>query len=157
MLSPTQAESKIKKALVKELELLTNINSNNELLDKVINNGENNTNLSVALSAISTFFSHFNSMPIYELFSKQGEDAVLDYLKNKEPNSAAIIDFLLRFKSFVFENSEIFEDVKNILYKDSILENVVTKEKTSLVVNNAEDAKKYYVLIIIYIYNNVGE
>ena len=39
MLSPTQAESKIKKALVKELELLTNINSNNMLLDKVINNG----------------------------------------------------------------------------------------------------------------------
>lgn len=157
MLNPTSAESKIKKAIVKELEYLTSVNANSELIAKITDNGQNNINLSTSLAAIKAFFDNFSNMPIYELFSKQGMEAVIEYLQKETSSSAAIIDFLLRFKSFVFENKEIFEDVKNILTKDNVLEKIVIKERTPIEVNSVEEVKEYYVLIIIYIYNNVGE
>lgn len=156
MLSPTIAESKIKKAILKELENLSKVDADSELVAKIVQNGKGNTNLSLALAAIRAFFDRFSTMPLYEIFTVQGRDEVKDYLNNNT-NTASVIDFLLRLKSYVFENKEIFEDVKNILHKDSVLDGIMVKEKTSLTAESVEDVKELYVLIIIYIYNNVGE
>ena len=142
MLSPTTEEHSIKQAMVNELHFLSK--EANKAGTKSIGGVE----------SIKTFFENFSTLPIKVIFTTQTRDEVITYLKDLD-NTIDVVDYFYRIKTFVNINSNIYKQVFEMLIEDDIVDVLLVDEYTKLDINTVDDVRKFYVLVLIYIYNNV--
>jgi hypothetical protein len=142
MLSPTIEEHNIKQAMVNELIFLSK--EANKAGTKSIGGVE----------SIKDFFENYSTLPIKVIFTTQTRDEVINYLYGLD-NNIDVIDYFYRIKTFVNTNSNIYKQVFEMLIEDDIVDVLLVDEYTKLDISTVEDIRKFYVLVLIYIYNNV--
>jgi hypothetical protein len=142
MLSPTIEEHNIKQAMVNELIFLSK--EANKAGNKSIGGVE----------SIKDFFENYSTLPIKVIFTTQTRDEVINYLYGLD-NNIDVIDYFYRIKTFVNTNSNIYKQVFEMLIEDDIVDVLLVDEYTKLDISTVEDIRKFYVLVLIYIYNNV--
>lgn len=142
MLSPTTEEHSIKQAMVNELTFLGR--EANKAGAKSISGVE----------SIKDFFETYSTLPIKVIFTTQTRDEVVTYLKDLD-NNIDVVDYFYRIKTFVNANSNIYKQVFEMLMDDDIVDVLLVDEYTKLDISTVEDIRKFYVLVLIYIYNNV--
>ena len=142
MLSPTIEEHNIKQAMVNELNFLSR--EANKAGTKSIGGVE----------SIKDFFENYSTLPIKVIFTTQTRDEVINYLYGLDKN-IDVIDYFYRIKTFVNTNSNIYKQVFEMLIEDDIVDVLLVDEYTKLDISTVEDIRKFYVLVLIYIYNNV--
>lgn len=142
MLSPTTEEHNIKQAMVNELNFLGR--EANKAGTKSIG----------GVVSIKSFFENYSTLPIKVIFTTQTRDEIVTYLKNLD-NNIDVVDYFYRIKTFVNINSNIYKQVFEMLVEDDIVDVLLVDEYTKLNISTVEDVRKFYVLVLIYIYNNV--
>ncbi len=142
MLSPTIEEHNIKQAMVNELNFLSR---------EAIKAGTKSIG---GVESIKDFFENYSTLPIKVIFTTQTRDEVINYLYGLDKN-IDVIDYFYRIKTFVNTNSNIYKQVFEMLIEDDIVDVLLVDEYTKLDISTVEDIRKFYVLVLIYIYNNV--
>lgn len=142
MLSPTTEEHNIKQAMVNELNFLGR--EANKAGTKSVSGVE----------SIKEFFENYSTLPIKVIFTTQTRDEVTTFLKDLD-NNIDVVDYFYRIKTFVNSNSNIYKQVFEMLIEDDIVDILLEDEYTKLDISTVEDVRKFYVLVLIYIYNNV--
>ena len=137
MVGNTEIEKSIKQNLLAELDYVRNNPSNGKVI-----------------LAIETFFKTFSKKSIVYLFSVQGVKEIQSYLE-KDDNNGDIVEFLLRFKTTLSENNKIYSIIMDLLQEDTILDSLSSEEFTKINVTTPKELEKYYVVIVLYIYNNI--
>lgn len=137
MVGNTEIEKSIKQNLFAELDYVRNNPSNSKVI-----------------LAIETFFKTFSKKSIVYLFSVQGVKEIHSYLE-KDDNSGDIVEFLLRFKTTLSENNKIYSIIMDLLQEDTILDSLSSEEFTKIKVTTPKELEKFYVVIVLYIYNNI--
>ena len=142
MLSPTIEEHNIKQAMVNELNFLSS------------GAKKAGTKSIGGVESIKDFFENYSTLPIKVIFTTQTRDEVINYLYGLDKN-IDVIDYFYRIKTFVNTNSNIYKQVFEMLIEDDIVDVLLVDEYTKLDISTVEDIRKFYVLVLIYIYNNV--
>jgi hypothetical protein len=129
MVSPTTSEKIVKTIITRELTTTK---------DSVI---------------VTQFFKDMESVSLIKLFTKEG----YDYIKNsiselEQPHD--VIEFFYRIKSAVFTNEQFFKDVFNVVTNDKMFSTLLEDEYDFLEIKDFEELKEYYILCVIYAYNN---
>ncbi len=137
MVGNTEIEKSIKQNLLAELDHVRNNPSNSKVI-----------------LAIETFFKTFSKKSIVYLFSVQGVKEIQSYLE-KDDNSGDIVEFLLRFKTTLSENNKIYSIIMDLLQEDTILDSLSSEEFTKIKVTTPKELEKFYVVIVLYVYNNI--
>lgn len=137
MVGNTEIEKSIKQNLIAELDYVRNNPSNSKVI-----------------LAIETFFKTFSKKSIVYLFSEQGIKEIRAHLE-KDDNNGDIVEFLLRFKTTLSENNKIYSIIMDLLEEDTILDSLSSEEFTKIKVTTPKELEKYYVVIVLYIYNNI--
>lgn len=129
MISPTNNEKFVKTVVVRELTTLK----------------EN--------VAVTQFFKEMESISLIKLFTKEGYEEVKTNISELEqPHD--VIEFFYRIKSAVFSNEQFFKDVFNVVVSEKMFTALLENEYEFLEFKNYEDLKEYYILCVIYAYNN---
>lgn len=129
MISPTSNEKFVKTVVVRELTTLK----------------ENVT--------VTQFFKEMESISLIKLFTKEGYEEVKTNISELEqPHD--VIEFFYRIKSAVFSNEQFFKDVFNVVVSEKMFTALLENEYEFLEFKNYEDLKEYYILCVIYAYNN---
>ncbi len=129
MISPTNNEKFVKTVVVRELTTLK----------------ENVT--------VTQFFKEMESISLIKLFTKEGYEEVKTNISELEqPHD--VIEFFYRIKSAVFSNEQFFKDVFNVVVSEKMFTALLENEYEFLEFKNYEDLKEYYILCVIYAYNN---
>ena len=129
MISPTNNEKFVKTVVVRELTTLK----------------ENVT--------VTQFFKEMESISLIKLFTKEGYEEVKKNISELEqPHD--VIEFFYRIKSAVFSNEQFFKDVFNVVVSEKMFTALLENEYEFLEFKNYEDLKEYYILCVIYAYNN---
>ena len=129
MISPTNNEKFVKTVVVRELATLK----------------EN--------VAVKQFFKDMESISLIKLFTKEGYDEIKKNISELEqPHD--VIEFFYRIKSAVFSNEQFFKDVFNVVVSEKMFTALLENEYEFLEFKNYEDLKEYYILCVIYAYNN---
>lgn len=129
MISPTNNEKFVKTVVVRELTTLK----------------ENVT--------VIQFFKEMESISLIKLFTKEGYEEVKTNISELEqPHD--VIEFFYRIKSAVFSNEQFFKDVFNVVVSEKMFTALLENEYEFLEFKNYEDLKEYYILCVIYAYNN---
>lgn len=129
MISPTNNEKFVKTVVVRELTTLK----------------ENAT--------VTQFFKEMESISLIKLFTKEGYEEVKTNISELEqPHD--VIEFFYRIKSAVFSNEQFFKDVFNVVVSEKMFTALLENEYEFLEFKNYEDLKEYYILCVIYAYNN---
>lgn len=129
MISPTNNEKFVKTVVVRELATLK----------------ENVT--------VTQFFKEMESISLIKLFTKEGYEEVKTNISELEqPHD--VIEFFYRIKSAVFSNEQFFKDVFNVVVSEKMFTALLENEYEFLEFEEYEDLKEYYILCVIYAYNN---
>lgn len=129
MISPTNNEKFVKTVVVRELTTLK----------------ENVT--------VTQFFKEMESISLIKLFTKEGYEEVKTNISELEqPHD--VIEFFYRIKSAVFSNEQFFKDVFNVVVSEKMFTALLENEYEFLEFKNYEELKEYYILCVIYAYNN---
>lgn len=129
MISPTNNEKFVKTVVVRELTTLK----------------ENVT--------VTQFFKEMESISLIKLFTKEGYEEVKTNISELEqPHD--VIEFFYRIKSAVFSNEQFFKDVFNVVVSEKMFTALLENEYEFLEFEKYEDLKEYYILCVIYAYNN---
>lgn len=129
MISPTNNEKFVKTVVVRELTTLK----------------ENVT--------VTQFFKEMESISLIKLFTKEGYEEVKTNISELEqPHD--VIEFFYRIKSAVFSNEQFFKDVFNVVVSEKMFTALLENEYEFLEFEEYEDLKEYYILCVIYAYNN---
>lgn len=129
MISPTNNEKFVKTVVVRELTTLK----------------ENAT--------VTQFFKEMESISLIKLFTKEGYEEVKTNISELEqPHD--VIEFFYRIKSAVFSNEQFFKDVFNVVVSEKMFTALLENEYEFLEFEKYEDLKEYYILCVIYAYNN---
>lgn len=129
MISPTNNEKFVKTVVVRELTTLK----------------ENAT--------VTQFFKEMESISLIKLFTKEGYEEVKTNISELEqPHD--VIEFFYRIKSAVFSNEQFFKDVFNVVVSEKMFTALLENEYEFLEFEEYEDLKEYYILCVIYAYNN---
>lgn len=129
MITPTTSEKIVKGIIVRELTTLK---------DSV---------------TVTQFFKDMESVSLIKIFTKEGYDGIKKTLSELEqPHD--VIEFFFRIKSAVFTNEQFFIDVFNVVTTDKMFTELLKDEYEFLDIKKYEDLKQYYILCVIYAYNN---
>lgn len=102
---------------------------------------------------ITQFFKDMESVSLIKLFTKEGyADIKKNISELGKPHD--VIEFFYRIKSAIFSNDDFFKDVFNVVIQDTMLTTLLKDEYEFLEIKNYEDLKQYYILCVIYAYNN---
>ena len=129
MLSPTTSEKVVKLIVTRELAVTK---------DSV---------------TVTQFFKDMENVSLIKLFTKEGYSEIKKNISELEqPHD--IIEFFYRIKSAVFSNEQFFKDVFNVVTNDKMFTSLLEDEYDFLEIKSYEELKEYYILCVIYAYNN---
>lgn len=129
MLSPTASEKVVKLIVTRELAVTK---------DSI---------------TVTQFFKDMENVSLIKLFTKEGYSEIKKNISELEqPHD--VIEFFYRIKSAVFSNEQFFKDVFNVVTNDKMFTSLLEDEYDFLEIKNYEELKEYYILCVIYAYNN---
>lgn len=129
MLSPTASEKVVKLIVTRELAVTK---------DSV---------------TVTQFFKDMENVSLIKLFTKEGYSEIKKNISELEqPHD--VIEFFYRIKSAVFSNEQFFKDVFNVVTNDKMFTSLLEDEYDFLEIKKYEELKEYYILCVIYAYNN---